>query len=102
MANIDVDMFLDNSGELDFKPKPVVVKPGDTVRWKSDIGDLIVVFPKDQNPFTVHKQFGSAKGNISDAAVVRSDLPKGKSFECTVTLGGKEFTHASGVDSSGS
>ena len=102
MANIDVDMFLEKNGELDFKPKPVVVKPGDTVRWKSDIGDLIVVFPKNQNPFTVHKQFGSTKGNLTDAAVVRSGLPKGKSFECTVTLGGKEFTHASGVDSSGS
>lgn len=102
MANIDVGMFLDKNGELDFEPKPVVVNPGDTVRWTSAVGDLIIEFPVDNNPFTVHKQFGSAKGNMSEAAVVRSDVPKGKRFNCTVTLGGKVFTQTSGVDTPGS
>ena len=102
MATIDVRMFLDRNGQLDFDPKPVVVNPGDRVRWISDVGNLTIVFSPDNNPFTVHKQFGSAKGNLSEAAVVRTDLPKGKHFECTVTLGGKVFTQASGVDTPGS
>ena len=102
MGVIIVEMFLDRSGGLDFRPKPVIVNAGDHVHWTSAVGDLIVVFPAANNPFTVAKQFGAPRGEKTEAGIVRDKLPKGKHFECTVTLGGKVFTHASGVDAPGS
>ena len=102
MAVIVVEMFLDKSGGLDFRPKPVTVKAGDHVHWMSDVGDLIVVFPAANNPFTGAGQFGATRGQKTEPGIVRDGLPKGAHFECTVTLGGKVFSHASGVDAPGS
>lgn len=101
MAEIPVSMFL-NNGRLDFSPNPVRVNPGDIVTWISRDGeDLKVEFPSQNNPFAPVTTFVGAKGQATPGGTVRKDVADPKHFECTVTLGGKVFHHASGVDTPG-
>ena len=84
-------------GKLVTSPNRVTASGGDTIVWNAS-GDLTISFPRDANPLVADGELKGPSGTIT--AVVRENVPDGH-FECTITIGGKRFEHATGVDTPG-
>src|SRR5262245_61766799 len=75
-------VFSKQSGKIVADVPRVVVDPGGQVIWTSAEPDLTISFGAG-HPFV-----GSGVFHLGEVANVRSDAPRGKSFTCTVTMGG--------------
>ena len=103
--SLDVDGKLvlnsvDRHGNPGHHPMRVKVSPGDQVVWTSKDADVVVSF-LDNNPFMGNGVFTAKKGTVTASATVKSDVALHKSFFCNVTLGDKQFTNTTGVDTPG-
>ena len=83
MKHHSVRLFT-NAGAITIDPSPVVVKPGDTISWRSDEGKIAVSFtdaPLDA------LQFSAERHGATKLAHVRDDALPGK-FKCTASIDG--------------
>jgi hypothetical protein len=82
-------------------PRIVEVDLGEAVHWQSSTGGLTVSF-RGNSPFVDGADTfvaPSAGQQTQPAAVVRNDATlRGQHFACTVTLDGRVFPNANGVD----
>lgn len=100
MAHIKVQLKFDGARLITI-PEKVVVSPNDTVEWVCDDGDVEVSFA-GLPVFEGEGRFRGRKGESTAYARVRADVPRGKHFDCNVTLDGKPVPTPYGVDTPGS
>lgn len=93
MKHHSVTLFT-KAGEVAIDPSPVVVKPGDTISWKSAEGKIAVSFtdaPLDA------LQFAAERNGATKLAHVRGDARPGK-FNCTASIDGKPAPAIYGIE----
>jgi plastocyanin len=99
MAHVKVELRVE-SGQIVSVPAPVIVDPGDTIEWRCDAGDVTVSL--QQGLLDGVQKFNGKRGKATDLATVKTNVARGKHFDCTITLDGKPMATKYGVDTSGS
>jgi plastocyanin len=93
MAQIVVTVARGNKGEIACDPKSIEVHRGDTVRWVSPSGHLVMTFK--EGPFAGTNVFSAGKNQPIDG-VVRADAPLNKLFKATIAVDDVQATVSQG------